>query len=147
MNTEITDKEKFNGWVLYDGDCRLCTGMAQRFRRLLAGRHFELLPLQTPWVKARLALPDSQLLSEMRFLRPDGKYFGGADALLEIAGNFWWAWPLWQIGRIPAVKEILRMGYQCVARNRSRVASVCEMKKHAMAKQKHHFRRVFMEMP
>ncbi len=125
MNTEITDIEKFNGWVLYDGDCHLCTSMARRFRRLLAGRHFELLPLQTSWVKRQLALPDAELLVEMRFLRPDGKFFGGADALLEIARYFWWAWPLRQLGCIPPVTKMLRAGYQWVAKNRNCTNHVC----------------------
>src|SRR5215469_9529609 len=101
--------------------------MARRFQHLLAGRHFELLPLQTPWVKARLALPDSELLTEMRLLRPDGKYFGGADALLEIAGDYWWAWPLRQVGRIPVVKKILRTGYRKIAQNRSCTTGACEI--------------------
>jgi predicted DCC family thiol-disulfide oxidoreductase YuxK len=128
VNTEITEN-KLNGWVLYDGDCRLCADMARRFRRLLEGRHLDLLPLQTPWVKARLGLPEKQLLSEMRLLRPDGKYFGGADAVLEIGRHFWWAWPLQLIGRIPVVKKILRAGYWWIARNRTCGKGACEIKK------------------
>jgi hypothetical protein len=99
--------------------------MARRFHRLLAGRRLELLPLQTPWVKARLGLPDPQLLAEMRLMRPDGKYFGGADAVLEIGRYFWWAWPLRQIGRIPAVTRILRASYGWIARNRSCAGGDC----------------------
>lgn len=85
MNTEITDKEKFNGWVLYDGDCRLCTGAARHFQSALARRHFKVLPLQTPWIRQAFALTDADLLREMRLLKPDGKSMGGVDALLEIA--------------------------------------------------------------
>jgi predicted DCC family thiol-disulfide oxidoreductase YuxK len=125
VNTEITEN-KLNGWVLYDGDCRLCTGMARRFHGLLAGRRLELLPLQTPWVKARLGLPDPQLLTEMRLLRPDGRYFGGADAVLEIGRYFWWAWPLRQIGRLPLVKKFLHAGYRWIARNRSCADNNCK---------------------
>jgi predicted DCC family thiol-disulfide oxidoreductase YuxK len=126
VNTEITEY-KVNGWVLYDADCSMCTDMARRFHGLLAGRRLELLPLQTPWVKARLGLPDVQLLTEMRLLRPDGTYFGGADAMLEIGRYFWWAWPLRVIGRIPIVKKILRAGYRWIARNRSCANSNCEI--------------------
>lgn len=125
MNTEITEN-KLNGWVLYDADCRWCAGMARRFRHLLAGRHLEILPLQTPWVKAQLGLPEPQLLAEMRLLRPDGKYSGGADAVLEIGRHFWWAWPLWQIGRIPAVMRILRGVYRWIARNRGCGSRICK---------------------
>ena len=127
MNTEITEN-KLNGWVLYDAECRLCTGMARRFHHLLAGRHLELLPLQTPWVKARLGLPKDELLVEMRLLRPDGKYFGGADAVLEIGRYFWWAWPLRMIGRIPMMRRILQRGYRWIARNRSCTKNGCEIK-------------------
>jgi predicted DCC family thiol-disulfide oxidoreductase YuxK len=128
VNTEITEN-KLNGWVLYDAECRRCLGMARRFHHLLAGRRLELLPLQTPWVKARLGLPDEQLLSEMRLLQPDGKNFGGADAVLEIGRYFWWAWPVRMLGRIPVMKKILRAGYRWIARNRSCTNDICEIKK------------------
>jgi predicted DCC family thiol-disulfide oxidoreductase YuxK len=132
VNTEITEN-KLNGWVLYDGECRLCTGMARRFHHLLAGRHLELLPLQTPWVKERLHLPEDQLLKEMRLLRPDGKYFGGADAILEIGRYFWWAWPLRMIGHVPVIKRLLEVLYRHVARNRNCTDGVCEIKKQSRA--------------
>lgn len=128
MNTEITEY-KLNGWVLYDADCRWCVAGARRFRHLLALRRLELLPLQTPWVKARLGLPDEQLLEEMRLLRPDGKHVGGADAVLEIGRYFWWAWPLRQIGRIPVVTRILRACYRWIARNRNCASGSCAVKK------------------
>jgi hypothetical protein len=101
---------------------------ARRFRHLLAGRRLELLPLQTPWVKARLALPDSQLLEEMRLLRSDAKYVGGADAVLEIGRYFWWAWPLRQIGRIPAMTRMLRAGYRWIARKRNCGSQACRIR-------------------
>jgi predicted DCC family thiol-disulfide oxidoreductase YuxK len=128
VNTEITEY-KLNGWVLYDGECRLCVRMAGRFHHLLAGRHLELLPLQTPWVKARLGMPEDKLLAEMRLLRPDGKYFGGADAVLEIGQYFWWAWPLRMIGRIPVINRLLRAAYRYLARNRNCTDGACEIKK------------------
>ena len=119
MNTEITEYKKSGGWIFYDADCRYCTAMAHRFQVLLAGRRFELLPLQTTGVADRLRLSNSQLMEEMRVLRPDGRCFGGADALLEIARDFWWAWPLRQLGRVPPIRGILRAGYRWIARNRT----------------------------
>ena len=64
----------------------------------------------------------------MRVLRPDGHCIGGADALLEIARDFWWAWPLRQIGQIPGIIHILRVIYRWIARNRSCAAGNCEIK-------------------
>ena len=93
--------------------------MARCFRPLLARRHLELLPLQTPWVTARLRMPDTELLAEMRLLRTDGRFFGGADALLEIARHFWWTWPLWLIGRFSPIRSVLRAGYRFLARHRN----------------------------
>jgi len=118
VNTEITDKVIIEGWVLYDADCLFCTRLARRFRPWLVRRHLELLPLQTPWVRARLGLTDSRLLAEMRVLLPDGTHFGGADALMEISRRYWWTWPFRQMTRLPAMMKLLRRGYRGVARRR-----------------------------
>jgi predicted DCC family thiol-disulfide oxidoreductase YuxK len=142
VNTEITDKDKFEGWVLYDGECGICTNLARRFRGALARRRFELLPLQTPWIRVRLALPEPQLLAEMRLLRADGAMFGGADALLEIGRRFWWAWPLRQFAKIPAAMRLLHAGYRWVARNRGCANAACEINHTAVEK-----RRLFDFLP
>ena len=127
MNTEITDNKKFEGWVLYDANCGFCVRQVRRFQDALARRHLALLPLQTPWVRARLGLADSELLAEMRLLRPDGRLFGGADALLEIGRHFRWAWPLRQMGRISAMMKLFRAGYRWFARSRNCADGACEI--------------------
>ena len=128
MHTEITEYGKVRGWVFYDANCRFCLALARRFQPFLASRRFELLPLQTPGAAERLHLSHSDLLKEMQVLRPDGHRSGGADALLEIARDYWWAWPLRQFGRIPAITHILRVIYRWIARNRSCAAGNCEIK-------------------
>jgi predicted DCC family thiol-disulfide oxidoreductase YuxK len=127
VNTEIPDNEKFNGWICYDVDCGFCTRMVDRWRATLASRQFELVPLQTPWVRERFDLNDVEFLAEMRLLKPDGAMVGGADALLEIGRAFWWTWPLRQLGRIPAVMQIFRAAYRWVARQRSCVGGSCKI--------------------
>jgi hypothetical protein len=99
--------------------------LARRFRPWLVGRHFELMPLQTPWVRTRLGLLDSGLLDEMRLLLPDGKVFGGVDALIEISRHYWWTWPLRQLTRLPGIKNLLRLGYQWIARHRGCTGGAC----------------------
>jgi hypothetical protein len=108
--------------------------LARRFRPALAGRHFELAPLQTPWVRTRLGLPDSDLLAEMRLLLPDGKLLGGADALLEISSHFWWAWPLRLPAHFPGIKHLIRPGYQWIARHRKCTESSCAVASAALVK-------------
>ena len=116
------------GWVLYDADCDLCTTWARRSKKLLARRQFVLLPLQTPWVRARLGVPEAQLLTEMRLLRPNGEVFGGANALLEIGRQFWWSWPLAQMGRLPGIHALVVAAYRWVAGHRSCAAGACDAK-------------------
>ena len=113
--------------MLYDANCDFCSRLARRFQPLLARRHFELLPLQTPWARARLGLEDPRLLAEMRLLLPDGTSFGGADALIEVGRRYWWTWPLRQLTRVPAVKELVRGGYRWMARRRNCGADICSV--------------------
>ena len=115
--------------MLYDAECRFCLRLARRFEPLLASRRLELLPLQTPWVRAKLGLADSLLLTEMRLLLPDGTHFGGADALIEISRRYWWAWPLRQMTRIPAARRLVHRGYRWVARRRHCAPGICEAEK------------------
>jgi predicted DCC family thiol-disulfide oxidoreductase YuxK len=138
VNTEITDTDEFRGWVLYDAECRLCTGMVGRLRGLLAARHLAVLPLQTPWVRERLALPEPELLAEMRLLKPDGTVFGGADAFLEVCRYYRAAWPLYQLGRIPVVAKLLHAGYRWVARNRYCISGACGVTRPATDARKQH---------
>jgi predicted DCC family thiol-disulfide oxidoreductase YuxK len=153
VNTEITDNNKLNGWVLYDARCVFCVACAERVRGVLARRRFEVLPLQTPWVRARLGLPEAELLAEMRLLSAGGEVFGGADALLEISRHYWWAWPLWQIGRIPAAMKWFRAGYRWMARHHHCAGDACKqgasrnLQVRQLCAKQEHFRRVFLEMP
>jgi predicted DCC family thiol-disulfide oxidoreductase YuxK len=125
VNTEITDIKEFKGWVLYDAECRICTGLAGRVRGLLAAQHLKVLPLQTPWVRERLALAEPELLAEMRLLKPDGTVFGGADALLEICRYYCLARPMYWLGKIPVVARLMHRGYRWVARNRYCISGAC----------------------
>ena len=154
MNTEITDIKKLKGWVLYDADCRFCTGQARRFQKLLVARHFEILPLQTPWVRARLNLPEPELLTEMRLLKPGGGVFGGVDALCEISRHFWWAWPFYSLAKVPAIRRVLDRAYRWFASNRYCFNGACKIgapatKKPGLNQMKPHSRKliVFFEMP
>lgn len=125
MTTQHHDQKQPAGWVLYDADCHFCTTWARRSKKLLQSRELVLVPLQTPWVRARLGLPEAQLLTEMRLLLPNGQTFGGADALLEIGRYFWWSRPVVQIGHIPLVHAWLVKVYRWVARHRSCASGAC----------------------
>ena len=128
MNTEITDNEKSSRLIFYDAGCRLCVGLAQRFGRVLAARNFKLLPLQSPGARGRLGLSEAELLDEMRLLLPDGRSFGGTDALVEISRSYWWAWPLGALGNFAAGRKALRAAYRWLAHRRSCANGACEVR-------------------
>ena len=83
-------------------------------------------PLQDARVGALLGLPKAELLRELRFLLSDGSQFGGADAVLAVAREIWWARPLVWLAEIPGMMEQLRRGYRWFAARRRCAAMRCE---------------------
>ena len=131
LSSEMTDakgRRAPNGWIFFDADCAFCTSLARRFAPVLEPRGYGLAPLQDPRVPALLGLPPAQLLLEMRVLTSDGRQFGGADAVLYLARQVWWAWPLYALGKLPGMRRALRAGYRWIAARRSCAASACAMK-------------------
>lgn len=116
--TDRKGRRAARGWVFFDGECALCRSLARRFRPPLERRGFGLAPLQDPRVGALLGIPPNLLLQEMRVLTSDGQVFGGAQAIVFLAGNIWWAWPLHAASRLPGMRPLLRAFYAWVADHR-----------------------------
>jgi predicted DCC family thiol-disulfide oxidoreductase YuxK len=112
--------------VFYDAECEFCVNAARRFERILARRRFELVPLQVPGAAAEFGVPNDQLLAEMRLRLRDGRVFGGAAAVVEIARRIWWAWPLWALSRLPGALRPMHATYRWIARRRSCANGVCK---------------------
>lgn len=106
------------GWIFYDGQCRYCIAAADKFERLFARRGFGFLPLQTPWVQARLALDPDAPLDEMRLLTVAGEDLGGANALIFLLRQVWWLWPLYLVARLPRMHGLVDRGYRWIAAHR-----------------------------
>ncbi len=113
--------------VFYDADCQFCVNAVRRFERVLARRHFELVPLQVPGASATFGVPDDQLLAEMRLRLRDGRVFGGAAAVVEIARRIWWAWPLWALSRLPGAMRPMHATYRWIARRRNCANGACNI--------------------
>ena len=131
------------GWVLYDGECPLCMTAAGRYASLLGRHGFLLAPLQASWVQNRLGLIPGEPLVEMKLLADDGRAFGGAEALLQIARRIWWAWPIFAVGRVPGAMRLMQWIYRRVAANRQCLSRVCGLR----TKARHHGVTSFFEMP
>ena len=117
--TEAAEAGPFRGWIFYDADCSSCRDLALRFEAAFGERGFQFEPLQKEWVQRRLNLTKAQALEEMRVLMSTGQVFGGADAVIFLARQFWWAKSLAWLTRIPLVRTLLHRVYRWVAARRT----------------------------
>lgn len=113
--------------MFYDGECGFCTRTARWLLPILERRGLAVAPLQDPRVGALLGLRAAELLRELRFLLSDGVQYGGADAVIAVAREIWWAQPLVWMAKIPGMMEQLRRGYYWFAARRSCAAMRCEI--------------------
>ena len=126
---EITDRKgrQARGWLFFDAKCGFCTRTARWLAPILGRRGLGVAPLQDPRVGALLGISRDELLKELRFLLSDGTQFGGANAVLAVAREIWWARPLVWIAALPGMLRVLDAGYKAVASRRGCVAERCEV--------------------
>jgi predicted DCC family thiol-disulfide oxidoreductase YuxK len=112
--SELTDRKgpHARGWLFFDAECALCTRVARFLAGPMRRRGLEVAALQDPRVGALLGLSQQELLRAVRFVGPDGRQFAGADALLGVAKELWWAQPLAWLATIPGILPALRAGYR-----------------------------------
>jgi predicted DCC family thiol-disulfide oxidoreductase YuxK len=140
------------GWLFYDRDCGFCTRTAMWLAPDLTKRGIAIAPLQDPRVGALLGLSREDLLVEMRVLLADsasgghqndgnqigarqkvgkqtstgqsvGVEFGGADAVVALAREIWWARPFLWFSKLPGGLRALDAGYRWVASHRKCAAT------------------------
>ena len=117
--TESPEAVSFRGWIFYDDGCGFCRDLALRFEHIFEARGFHFEPLQREWVQQQLHLTEEEALQEMRVLTHGGEVFGGADAVIFLARQIWWAAPLSGLARLPSVHAILHRLYRWVAAHRT----------------------------
>ena len=128
LSSDITDNKGSRaecGWVFFDRDCGVCILLAKRFRNVLGKRGYGLAALQDPRAASLLAIPREEMMREMRVVTADGGRYGGADAIIYLAGLIWWAWPLYAAASIPGAGPILAAGYRWFAAHRHCSARGC----------------------
>ena len=64
---------------------------------------------------ALLGLAREELLQAIRFVFADGSQYSGADALLAVAREVWWAHPLVWVSKLPGALPAMRKGYRWAA--------------------------------
>jgi predicted DCC family thiol-disulfide oxidoreductase YuxK len=120
LTSEMTDGKgrHARGWLFFDAECEFCTRIAVRMEGPMLRRGLAVAPLQDPRVGALLGLSPQELLRAIRYLSPNGTQYSGADALVALAREFWWARPLIWMSQIPGSTRVMRAGYGWVARQR-----------------------------
>lgn len=130
LSSEITDtkgSQAVRGWICFDRDCPVCAALVRRFRPVLEKRGFGFAALQDPRVQALLDLPAGELLREMRVAASDGQIYGGAGAVVYLARQIWWAWPLCAVAKLPGVPRILEACYRWFAGHRTCSSGSCSV--------------------
>ena len=127
LASEYTDGKgrHARGWLFFDEDCGFCTRIARTLEPILARRGMAVAALQDPRVGALLGMSRQELLRELRFLWSDGRQYGGADAVVAVAREIWWARPVVWISKLPGMMKLLHAAYGWVAAHRSCGAAQC----------------------
>ena len=127
---EFTDRKERSarGWLFFDSECIFCTRIARWLAPILRRRGLGVAPLQDPRVGALLGMSRRELLKELRFLMSDGTHAGGANAVLAVAREIWWARPLLWLAAVPGMMSALDSGYKWIAARRGCSSELCEVK-------------------
>ena len=115
------------GTVLYDDACGFCRRWIPFWAGTLARRGFDIAPLQSGWVKARLNVSDAELVADLRLLLADGRQIRGADVYRYVMRRIWWAYPLYLLAVTPIFRDVFDWGYRTFAANRMWISGSCRL--------------------
>ncbi len=128
MNTHthrLPDPDQLSGTavVIWDGKCNFCRSQVERLSRFDGNGRLSYLSLHDARVAERYPqLSYDQLMEQMWVVTPDGKQFGGADAvrfLSRYLPRLWWLAP---VMHLPLTMPLWRYLYRLVAQRRYKIA-------------------------
>jgi predicted DCC family thiol-disulfide oxidoreductase YuxK len=110
--------------VIYDGDCRFCTGQVRNLRRLdRCGSRLSFLSLHDPRVAQRYPdLSHDALMEQMYVVDTRGRRHGGSDAVRYLTRRLPLLWPAMPILHLPGTARLWRWAYQQVAKRRYKIS-------------------------
>lgn len=104
--------------VLYDGDCRFCTGQVQNLA-WLGGDRLAYLSLHDPSVARRYPdLTHEQLMEQMYLVTPEGKKYAGAAVFRYLTRKLPCLYLLAPLLHIPFSLPVWQWAYRQVAKRR-----------------------------
>ena len=105
--------------VIYDGDCRFCTGQVERINRFDRGGRLAFISLHDPLVAERYPdLSHEQLMEEMVVVDREGNRYGGAAAFRYLTRRLPLLWPLAPLMHLPFSLPLWQWGYRKIAKHR-----------------------------
>src|SRR5258707_9556845 len=113
------------GWLFFDAECKFCSGIATCLMGPMKRRGLAVAPLQDPRVGSLLGLSQEELVRAICFVQSNGSRYLGVSAVLAVARELWWAWPLMWIGRVPGMMAVMHPGYRWGAPARRVAAAPC----------------------
>jgi predicted DCC family thiol-disulfide oxidoreductase YuxK len=127
MSIRPGESQPTNGWVLYDGDCGVCSLWVSRCRAILARLGLAIAPLQSSWVEKATGLAPDVLLTDFRLLLNDGRLISGADVYRYVIRRLWWSYPLYLLSVTPGLRAVFDWSYRTFAQHRRRISASCAL--------------------
>ena len=112
-------------FVLYDGDCGLCSRTAQALRLLDGRGRLRLLPLQLAASELGAAAPSlAAMTATLHVGVPGHGWSTGGEAALRIARAIPVLRSLAVVGSLPLLNRLVEPGYVLLASNRDRIGRI-----------------------
>jgi predicted DCC family thiol-disulfide oxidoreductase YuxK len=115
------------GWILYDGECGVCSRTVHTGRKLFEHAGLGSAPLQAAWVQNLLKDPPEDFLRDIVLLFGDGRRIRGAEVYRYVLRRTWWTYPIYAASVVPGLRWVFDRAYRWFARNRLRVSAVCHI--------------------
>ncbi|MCP3167070.1 thiol-disulfide oxidoreductase DCC family protein [Myxococcus qinghaiensis] len=111
-----------NDVILYDGHCRICSGAAREFQRMLGGRGTQLRSFRDEGVlEAFPGISAERCENAMQLVQADGRVLEGAEAIVRALGRH----PLGRllyVYYVPGLRQLSDVLYRVLARYRFKIA-------------------------
>ena len=108
--------------VVYDGNCKVCTRLSRLLADLDTRHQFEVIPSQSPGVRARFPwIPARAYAESIQVIDRSGRTWQGAVALETILNALPKGRLVAWVFKIPFVRPLVERFYRWFARNRYRL--------------------------
>jgi lipase maturation factor 1 len=115
--------------LIYDGDCYFCLRWIRRWQETVRGR-VDVASFQSVGPRFGSDIPVECFQSAVRLIEPDGKIYGGAEAvcrMLSYGPQSWSGFALWCYLHLPGYAVTARFWYGVVARHRGFASIITKM--------------------